>query len=171
MTLEEIAALALHIHQGQHDTYGRTMSEHLRRVAHAPSVVGGGYVRQAAAWLHDAIALGGYTREELLAYGVSSDVVALVEILTPEKTFRDHVRMVCAGGTDAVAVDLANIVDLIEHSPEPMAVQAAGMLVRNALLKWVDDNDLCVRCIQSFLDCRCTGVELADFLTSWHGPL
>lgn len=169
MTLGEIAALALHIHRGQHDTYGRTMAEHLRRVAHAPSVEGGGYLRQAAAWLHDAIALGGRTAGELLAYGVCADVVALVEVLTPAETLRDHVRMICAGGADAVAVDLANIADLIAYSPEPMAAQAAGMLVRNALLKWVDDHDLCVRCIQSFLVCRCTGSELADFLTSWYG--
>jgi hypothetical protein len=171
MTLKEIEALALHIHRGQHDDYGRTMAEHLRRVAHAPSVEGAGYLRQAAAWLHDAIALGGRTSAELLAYGVDTDVVALVEILTPQATLRDHVQTVCAGGIDAVAVDLANIGDLITHCPELMATQAAGMLVREALLKWVDARDLCVRCIQSFFDCQCTGSELADFLISWYGPL
>ncbi|WP_426976311.1 HD domain-containing protein [Pseudarthrobacter sp. O4] len=110
MTIEVAAAKAIATiaHRGQTDKIGVDYIEHPRRVAARlsdPSHV-------AAAWLHDVVEDCGITAEDLIAAGISPDVVDAVVLLTrTTKNKGDGYYLEIRKNSIALAVKLADIDD------------------------------------------------------------
>ena len=101
-------AIATIAHRGQTDKVGVTYIEHPRRVAGRltdPTQV-------AAAWLHDVIEDCGVTADDLIAAGISREVVDAVVLLTrTEANEGDGYYRAIRKNPIALAVKLADIED------------------------------------------------------------
>ena len=86
--------IACQLHAGQTDKAGRPYIEHLTRVLLRVQMDGGDRFQQIAALLHDSIEDEKTTAEELLALGVPSEAVVLVQALTKreEQSYEDYLR-------------------------------------------------------------------------------
>jgi (p)ppGpp synthase/HD superfamily hydrolase len=122
ITLAEVDAIAARAHQGQTDKIGEPYVAHVRAVAHGVEPFGTGLAM--AGLLHDTLEDSGLTAEELLAQGVPTAVVALVERLTrrPGVPYDEMVRQVAAD----YAAALVKIADNAHNS----LAERAGRLPR-----------------------------------------
>ncbi len=86
--------IACQLHAGQTDKAGRPYIEHLTRVLLRVQMDGGDRFQQIAALLHDSIEDEKTTADELLALGVPSEAVVLVQALTKrdEQSYEDYLR-------------------------------------------------------------------------------
>ena len=86
--------IACQLHAGQTDKAGRPYIEHLTRVMLRVQMDGGDRFQQIAALLHDSIEDEKTTADELLALGVPSEAVVLVQALTKrdEQSYEDYLR-------------------------------------------------------------------------------
>ncbi|MFF4649163.1 HD domain-containing protein [Streptomyces sp. NPDC001380] len=106
-TLADADALAERAHRGQTDKIGEPYVAHVRAVAHGVAPFGTGLAM--AGLLHDTLEDTDLTADDLLAAGVPSAVVALVERLThdPAVPYEEMVRRV-AGDYAAALVKIAD---------------------------------------------------------------
>ena len=104
--------IACQLHAGQTDKAGRPYIEHLTRVLLRVQMDGGDRFQQIAALLHDAIEDEKTTAEELLALGVPSEAVVLVQALTKreEQSYEDYLRGLI-GRYRVVTVKMADLDD------------------------------------------------------------
>lgn len=103
--------MAERAHRGQLDKAGRPYIEH---PAHVAAHVEGDAAK-AAAWLHDVVEDTGVTFDDLLAAGISSEVLEAVRLLTHDPTvpYMEYVRRIKANQI-ARAVKLADL----EHNSD-----------------------------------------------------
>ncbi len=104
--------IACQLHAGQTDKAGRPYIEHLTRVMLRVQMDGGDRFQQIAALLHDSIEDEKTTADELLALGVPSEAVVLVQALTKreEQSYEDYLRGLI-GRYRVVTVKMADLDD------------------------------------------------------------
>ncbi len=104
--------IACQLHAGQTDKAGRPYIEHLTRVLLRVQMDGGDRFQQIAALLHDSIEDEKTTADELLALGVPSEAVVLVQALTKreEQSYEDYLRGLI-GRYRVVTVKMADLDD------------------------------------------------------------
>ena len=104
--------IACQLHAGQTDKAGRPYIEHLTRVMLRVQMDGGDRFQQIAALLHDSIEDEKTTADELLALGVPSEAVVLVQALTKreEQSYEDYLRGLI-GRYRVVTVKVADLDD------------------------------------------------------------
>ena len=104
--------IACQLHAGQTDKAGRPYIEHLTRVLLRVQMDGGDRFQQIAALLHDSIEDEKTTADELLALGVPSEAVGLVQALTKreEQSYEDYLRGLI-GRYRVVTVKMADLDD------------------------------------------------------------
>lgn len=104
--------IACQLHAGQTDKAGRPYIEHLTRVMLTVQMDGGDRFQQIAALLHDSIEDEKTTADELLALGVPSEAVVLVQALTKreDQSYEDYLRGLI-GRYRVVTVKMADLDD------------------------------------------------------------
>ena len=104
--------IACQLHAGQTDKAGRPYIEHLTRVLLRVQMDGGDRFQQIAALLHDSIEDEKTTAEELLALGVPSEAVVLVQTLAKRKdqSYEDYLRGL-SGSCRVLPVKMADLDD------------------------------------------------------------
>ena len=104
--------IACQLHAGQTDKAGRPYIEHLTRVLLRVQMDGGDRFQQIAALLHDSIEDEKTTADELLALGVPSEAVVLVQALTKreEQSYEDYLRGL-SGSCRVLPVKMADLDD------------------------------------------------------------
>ena len=104
--------IACQLHAGQTDKAGRPYIEHLTRVMLTVQMDGGDRFQQIAALLHDSIEDEKTTAEELLALGVPSEAVVLVQTLAKRKdqSYEDYLRGL-SGSCRVLPVKMADLDD------------------------------------------------------------
>lgn len=104
--------IACQLHAGQTDKAGRPYIEHLTRVLLRVQMDGGDRFQQIAALLHDSIEDEKTTADELLALGVPSEAVVLVQALTKreDQSYEDYLRGLI-GRYRVVTVKMADLDD------------------------------------------------------------
>ena len=104
--------IACQLHAGQTDKAGRPYIEHLTRVLLRVQMDGGDRFQQIAALLHDSIEDEKTTADKLLALGVPSEAVVLVQALTKreEQSYEDYLRGLI-GRYRVVTVKMADLDD------------------------------------------------------------
>jgi (p)ppGpp synthase/HD superfamily hydrolase len=119
LTLDEVAALAMHAHEGQRDMYGGPYQGHLRAVAEALAPFGHHMVM--AGWLHDVLEMTGWTAGRLREAGVPNQVVDIVERVTqpPGSRYLDSIRRITAD-PEATLVKIADNADSIYPERTPV---------------------------------------------------
>lgn len=120
MTEELVLAeeLAREAHAGQVDKSGRAYVHHLERVV---SLVDGPQA-QSVAWLHDVLEDTDITEDELLAEGISRDVVAAVQIVTRRAPwdYEEYIRRIILSRNPlAIAVKRADLEDHLRPTCPP----------------------------------------------------
>ena len=122
--------IACQLHAGQTDKAGRPYIEHLTRVLLRVQMDGGDRFQQIAALLHDSIEDEKTTADELLALGVPSEAVVLVQALTKRKdqTYEDYLR----GLSGRYRVLLVKMADLDDNS-DPERLELLPDLLRMRL--------------------------------------
>jgi len=108
--------IAIDVHADQTRRGGRPYVEHPMRVAsmlhdYSPTVI-------AAAYLHDTIEDTELTADDLIAKGISVDVVNLVQLLTHHKSenYNDYLAFIFHE-PDARLIKIADIVDNLSDDP------------------------------------------------------
>jgi (p)ppGpp synthase/HD superfamily hydrolase len=105
-------AIATLAHRGQTDKIGVDYIEHPRRVAARLTELEAAPTHVAAAWLHDVIEDCGVTASDLIAAGISREVVDAVVLLTrTEANKGDGYYLEIRKNPVALAVKLADIAD------------------------------------------------------------
>ena len=124
--------IACQLHAGQTDKAGRPYIEHLTRVLLRVQMDGGDRFQQIAALLHDSIEDEKTTADELLALGVPSEAVVLVQALTKreEQSYEDYLRGLI-GRYRVVTVKMADLDDnsdpeRLELLPERQRMRLQG---------------------------------------------
>ena len=104
--------IACQLHAGQTDKAGRLYIEHLTRVMLTVQMDGGDRFQRIAALLHDSIEDEKTTAEELLALGVPSEAVVLVQTLAKRKdqSYEDYLRGL-SGSCRVLPVKMADLDD------------------------------------------------------------
>ena len=104
--------IACQLHAGQTDKAGRPYIEHLTRVMLRVQMDGGDRFQQIAALLHDSIEDEKTTADELLALGVPSEAVVLVQTLAKRKdqSYEDYLRGL-SGSCRVLPVKMADLDD------------------------------------------------------------
>lgn len=124
-------AIARRAHRGQVDKSGADYIAHPARVAAMVHDQGGTDVAVAAAWLHDVIEDCEVTASELLAAGVSQDVVTAVDSVT--KRQGESIEDYCARVRSNPVGLLVKYADLADNtSPERTALLAEATRERLA---------------------------------------
>ncbi|GAP56284.1 GTP pyrophosphokinase [Arthrobacter sp. Hiyo6] len=131
-------AIATIAHRFQTDKIGVAYIEHPRRVAAIITEQNAGLPHIAAAWLHDVIEDCGVTAIDLIAAGISQEVVDAVVLLTRTETNKgDGYYLEIRKNSVALAVKLADIDDngdpkrtalLTEEKRDRLAVKYAHAL-------------------------------------------
>ena len=118
--------IACQLHAGQTDKAGRLYIEHLTRVMLTVQMDGGDRFQRIAALLHDSIEDEKTTAEELLALGVPSEAVVLVQTLAKRKdqSYEDYLRGL-SGSCRVLPVKMADLDDNTDPErlnllPEPL---------------------------------------------------
>ena len=118
--------IACQLHAGQTDKAGRPYIEHLTRVLLRVQMDGGDRFQQIAALLHDSIEDEKTTADELLALGVPSEAVVLVQTLAKRKdqSYEDYLRGL-SGSCRVLPVKMADLDDNTDPErlnllPEPL---------------------------------------------------
>ena len=112
MDIRRAYQIACQLHAGQTDKAGRPYIEHLTRVMLRVQMDGGDRFQQIAGLLHDSIEDEKTTADELLALGVPSEAVVLVQALTKreEQSYEDYLRGLI-GRYRVVTVKMADLDD------------------------------------------------------------
>ena len=121
MTPQQALDLAAQLHAGQVDKAGRPYIEHLKRVQ-ARLVDYVDHIQVASA-LHDSIEDQGQTAESLAAFGVPSEAIEIIDLVTKRKgpTVAEQIFKI-SRHPGALAVKLADTAD--NSDPLRLAVDA-----------------------------------------------
>ena len=117
MTQRTARAIARTAHEGQQTSAGRSLFDHLQRVAAAVPE----YAR-VTSWLHDALERTDLTIDELRARGMSPVELGALTLLTraEDEDYRAHVhRIADAPGQRGALARVVKLADLDDHLAQP----------------------------------------------------
>src|SRR6266540_422289 len=111
-TVADARAFVRTVHEGQVDTLGRSLVEHLEAVCERVEQMGGEEVEQVAALLDHAVAEGGVQVADFCLLGLPDRAIAIVDALTRRPTETEdehrHRMMDTAGAVRVLRADLAH---------------------------------------------------------------